>query len=255
MKAPILTIGYSGIAWVAPLYYQQLHKYLGPHRSHLLSDVNLVPDDPLVEFHRPPGSGVWEASEFVPGLHWFMQRCQHQFIIMHMLDYLLLGPANLGPLDDIVAYMEAHPEVLRADISSDYSAIPYSVHTERYRSLNIFECPPDRKGCFLPSSLCPAVWNVNLLRELMPRHGNPWSFERHLEQSYLQRPELRSIIATPELFQYVNMCRGRDQNRICMATSIYDEVKHMIPAHIGIDLTPKNPMPNHEEILRQYLTC
>ena len=237
----ILLPSYRSISWMVKAYVHMHEKYWGAPVV-LLAEEDY--SDGHFEFACPPWKEdvSWIDGKIpgeIPGWHftdvliWYLRQIEDEHVIVMLADYLLTAPVDTVLIGQLQEYMELHDEVMRGHI--DYGGGYRSGQmTDKYKDIEIWE------GEFLPSSLTPAIWNSQLLHDLMIPRDTAQGMEskgRGIYQKMVDEKGCRSIAAKPGMVEYINCIRGRDMSSMVMTHAVYDEVQHLldIPVHIFIE--------------------
>jgi len=143
--------------------------------------------------YAPPGNGTltgeftfvsiarrnYPASEWSTGvlhsLDGFLQEGE-EFLIFMLEDYWLMEEVNLSDIFALTDYLHEQPrDILRLDLTSDRCQHKrYRVNTTRYRECEIIETSADSP---YQMSFQAAIWNIQLLKEVLKPFENPWQSE------------------------------------------------------------------------------
>lgn len=181
---------------------------------------------PNCEFVIPPHTvSTIEAGDFSDVLIWYLGQLNDKFIIIMLSDYLITKQVNTDTINVLLRYMNEHPNVLRCQIGNMFGIESSSSHTDTIGDIRIFE------GNFLPTSLTPAIWNRELLLEMMVSLTCPWGFEIKGRDKF-DSMNWRSIWPVPEPIDYINSIRGRVPDKMVTNQQLVTEIGHMIPPNV-----------------------
>jgi len=228
----ILLPSYRTIGWLVKAYARMHEKYWGDPVV-LLAEEDY--SEGQFEFACPPWKedatwvdgdvpGEFPTHHFTDVLIWYLRQIEDEHVIIMLSDYLLTAPVDKALIVQLQEYMELHKEVLRGHLERG-GGFHSGQLTDTYRDLEIWE------GHFLPTSLTPAIWNRELVLEMMRPRGTPWSFELHGRDMFPWNG-CRSIAPQPEMLSYLNCIRGRNMNSMVMTHAVYEEVKQFLKINV-----------------------
>lgn len=156
-----------------------------------------------------------------------MHRTPNEFCIIMLADYWIYKPVNTTNLSKSLDYMISRREVLRTDIGD-------RIMGSKMTAINdvIYECS-EKRDCFLPTSLTPAIWNKKNYLQLLRNGLTPWKTELITRDAYL-RSSLRSVWCDPGPISYTNVLRSRDNLALVSRKELIDLIGHYIPKHFKI---------------------
>ncbi len=229
----ILLPAYRSIDWIVKAY-AHMHELYWDAPVVLLAEEDY--SDGQFECAIPPWKedATWvdgDVPNEIPGHHftdvlfWYLKQIEDTHVIIMLADYLLSAPVDIKSLIQLQEYMELHKEVMRGHIDAGGGWYKLSKQTDLYKDIEIWE------DNFLPSSLTPAIWNVDLLQRLMVHRDSAHGLEskgRDIFYKMAEEEGIRSVAAKPGMVSYINCIRGGDMSHMVMTHEIYKEVKQYI---------------------------
>lgn len=216
---------YKRIGWIVKAY-AHLHKKYWGEPVVLLAEADY--SEGQLEFVLPPLNELilWDAADDTPGeipgrhftdiLIWYLRQIEDEHVIIMLADYLLTAPVDTKLIGQLQEYMELDSTILRGHIECG-GGFTLGQNTDSYKDLEIWE------GNFLPTSLCPAIWNRHLLLEMIPWRHTSLGFEISCRDLF-PSSGLRSVATKPGMVHYINAIRGRNMNFMVMSREVYAEV-------------------------------
>jgi len=224
----ILLPTYRSIGWIVKAY-AHLHDLYWGEPVVLLAEEDY--SEGQFDFVCPPWKedASWcdgDVPNEIPSHHftdvliWYLKQIEDKHVIIMLADYLLTEPVKTYLIEQFQEYMELNDRILRGHIG--YSEAFYQGQcVDKYKDLDIWE------GKIYPASLCPAIWNRDLLLEMMEHRNTAWDFEVK-GQAKFPWNGCRSIAAQPIMVHYINSLRARDMRYMVMTRAVYDEVKQYL---------------------------
>jgi hypothetical protein len=121
----------------------------------------------------------YPASEWSSGilrsLDVFLQQGE-EFLVFLLEDYWLTKKVNLTDFASLWEFMHKSPrDILRIDLTADRCQHRrYRINTVRHRGLDVIETSADSP---YQMSFQAGIWNIELLKEVLRPHENPWLSE------------------------------------------------------------------------------
>lgn len=157
-----------------------------------LQPVTIFGYEPL-EFELPPNfefqslaSESYPYNKWTDGLIESLDRLSDKYVILFLEDYWLYRTVDHAGIASLESYMDAHPDVLRMDLTGDrlYSTKAYDIGF--WGHLDLIETSPDTP---YQISTQAAIWNVQHLRDTLWYGATAAEFE--LQGREHMRPGLR----------------------------------------------------------------
>lgn len=241
MRYDVIVLAYRGNLWAVDPFYHFASKHWPGQQVTLVAEEN-----PAGVAHKflpiPPEmitSGTCPPKKFSDSLIYALGQTRAPYVIIMLADYWLCGPVAMDRLDASMDYMDAHQEVLRVDIGSH--SLPRAISDLSVVSHPwLLECKAIR-DCFLPTSLCPALWNKSQYLSILAPDWDPWMTELLARNTYLgKRADLRSLWIHQGPINYVNVLRGRDPRSIVLRERMYEEALPFLPKGTRVGFCDNN---------------
>lgn len=222
----VVVMSYRSIAWLVKPFVYLHQKYWG-------CPVTLLAEEDYSEgafdFFQPPDSIAMPKSKEIPAyrfsdvLVWYLRQIEDEHILLMMGDFLIYQPVDVVRLQELQEYMHEH-DVVRGQVGDD-NFCQFSRLVDHYQHLDIYE------GGFRISSLNAALWNRQMLLDMIPLNADPWAVENRCGESIEQRG-LRSIATMPGIMACLNVIRSREATHPVLPESVYREIEHLLPMKI-----------------------
>lgn len=201
------------------IYWSELQPVVVAGYQH---PVGKLPDN--FEFysisHADYGPNKWSD-----GVIQFLHAVPDDHFVLMLEDYWLIRTVNHDCISACHEYMLGRPDVLRFDLTDDRQYAGGMVDVESYGSYDIIETPA---GTPYQLSLQAAIWNRQLLLQLLQRGKSSWETEIHSNPP----PEMRVLGTRQRPVRYANgIYKGKaDFNQIRKIPSPHRErVEAFIP--------------------------
>lgn len=181
--------------------------------------------------------GDWHYGRFSDGLKEFMKNdCGKPLVAFLQADYWLSKPVKKDIFWTLVDYMLEHPRVTRMAISVNGKTFSDAIPHEKWRGVTVMKCPKDKRACFFPMSLLPAIWNREHWQGVLENRWNPWETETRGYDAYMANENLVSLTMNEPPLEYHHAARTRSKT-VCskgIPEEDWQVVKSMVPGGFQI---------------------
>jgi len=96
----------------------------------------------IVPMMRERGTSTWDwTRDFGDGFSSILRELNDPILAVSMLDYWLVGPAQLDKIDALVEYMETHDNVVRTALGNCPGVGEWSRCVDTWNGMEIMTCP------------------------------------------------------------------------------------------------------------------
>jgi hypothetical protein len=131
--------------------------------------------------NKPPGE--WSNKLIA-----LLDMVEDTHFILFLEDFWMTDKADVDCVHVLTNWMKDHPDALRMDLWRDRQAKKQAFDLETVHGYQIVETPARTK---YQMSLQAAIWNRDLLREVLVPNESPWQVEIIGTQRLSRRPDLR----------------------------------------------------------------
>lgn len=164
---------------VRPLIHQW-HKYTS-QRKYVPLDVfgYTVPDDPYFmqseTFHSIGKFENYPVKKWSNGVIEALRSIHDDLVLVMMDDYWMVRDVDLDALIVAKEYMEAHPDIIRFDLTTDRLGDKH----HDLESIGRFDIIQGEKGASYNFSMQASIYRRELMLEMLVPDEDPWEAELH----------------------------------------------------------------------------
>lgn len=171
------------------------------------------PDQPVtiagytpLPFDLPPGWDFWSiAPENWPAERWsdglikLTERIPHRHFILMLEDFWLNAPANVSAITSLCTWMYSQSNILRCELWGERAAKKQARPFDNTSGVELVSTPPHTK---YQMSLQAAIWDRDLLLEVLQPHETPWQVEIDGSIRLKGRPDLLVVGVKERVLHY-----------------------------------------------------